>query len=149
MILINASRNNLADRLRVEPQEERHRVPRRCLTIVHAMDCGLEPVVREPAEKISGVDDQSAFDGRRVKPLSIHRKDLQAAGHVLPQECQALDTKSAIREQAQKWHTHLYIGVSANTDVGIVLLVLLRARIMDEDRVCAWVCGDGVEVVFG
>jgi hypothetical protein len=87
MILINARRNNLADRLRVEPQEERHGVTRRCLTIVHAMDRGLEFVVRQAAEKISDVDDQSALDGRCVKPLSIHGEHLQAAGHVLPQEC--------------------------------------------------------------
>ena len=96
------------------------------------MNRRLEPVVRQPAQQISDIDHQSALDGRRIKPFAVHGEHLQAAGHVLPEECETLD-----------------VGVRSNAGVDVVLLVLWRTGVVDEDRVRAWVRCDGVEVVFG
>lgn len=135
MILINTRGHNLTNRIRIEAQEERHRVPGCRLTIINPMHRGLKPIVRKTLQEIANINHQRARYRPSIEPLVTGRQDLQTAGHILPQKSDALD-----------------IGVRANADVDVVIVFLefigWCSGIVYIKPVCTGVCGHRIKIVF-
>lgn len=135
MLLIHTRLQNPTLILWIKPQKKGHRIPRRLLPIINAMHRRLEPIIRQPLQEIPDIDHQRARDGPRVQPLVGRGQHLQPAGHVLPQQRQALD-----------------VGVRADADVDVLSVLGIGgggAGVMDVDCVCAGGRHERVEVGLG
>lgn len=71
------------------------------------MDRGLEPIVREPHQKVADVDNKRVWHRRYLDPLALFVEYLQPADVVLPEEGKALQ-----------------VGVSSQADINGCLLRL-------------------------
>lgn len=135
MSLINTRGHNLTNRIRIEAQEERHRVPRSRLAIIDPMHCRLEPIIRKTLQEVANINHERARYRPRIEPLITSRQDLQTARHILPQKSDTLD-----------------IGMRADADINI-RIVLLECigwcrGVVYVKPVCAGARGHRIEVVF-
>ena len=132
IILVDARRQDAARFIEVEAEEEGHRVPVHGRPVVDSVDGGFESVVGESHEVVADVDHDGVLDGRRLDPLSVFGQYLQAADHVLPEECETLQ-----------------VGVAAQPDIFTRSHLFGRhGGIEIEYAIAAWISCHAVEVVL-
>lgn len=84
----------------VETKEERHGIAIARASAVNPMHCGLEAIVGEAHEIVADVDNEGSGNWWSFDPLPVGSQDLEAAAHILPENCETLQ-----------------IGVSPQTDI--------------------------------